>query len=70
MKIQKIIFEMGSDFHAIMECEHCGSTQENKSGYHDNYYHVEVIPGMFCEKCGKNRLGDDKPSECVGEPLP
>lgn len=58
MKIKTITFELGNDFNAIMECEHCGSTQENKSGYHDNYYHTRVIPAMHCNGCGKNRAGE------------
>lgn len=58
MKIDKMTFEMGRDFKAIMVCEHCGEKQENKTGYHDTYYHTEVIPGMFCNACGKNRSGE------------
>ena len=57
MKIQEETFCMGNDFHAIMECEHCGSTQELKSGYHDGFYHSRVIPAMTCKACGKNRGG-------------
>ena len=58
MKIQSFTFEMGRDFHAIMECEHCGATQPNKCGYHDSYYHEVVIPGMHCNSCGKDRYGN------------
>jgi hypothetical protein len=58
MKIQKITFELGSDFSAIMECEHCQATQTLISGYHDNYYHTKVIPAMTCKKCGRNRNGE------------
>ena len=57
MKISKITFEHRNDFSADMECEHCGAHQKITSGYHDNYYHTQVIPGMFCNECGKNRLG-------------
>jgi hypothetical protein len=55
MKIKKITFEMGNDFSAIMECEHCHATQNLTSGYHDNYYHTKVIPDMVCRSCGKRR---------------
>jgi hypothetical protein len=58
MKIRQITFEHRNDFFAVMECEHCGATQENKSGYHDKYYHTQVIPNMHCKKCGKDREGN------------
>lgn len=57
MKIQTITSEHGNDFSAVMECEHCGSTQRITSGYHDNFYHTRVIPAMTCKSCGKNRDG-------------
>ena len=57
MKIAKMLSEYRNDFTAIMKCEHCGSTKELTSGYHDNYYHTEVIPAMHCNTCGKNRAG-------------
>jgi hypothetical protein len=57
MKIQRITFQMGNDFAAIMECEHCGAAQELKTGYNDNYYHSRVIPAMTCRACGRNRAG-------------
>jgi phage terminase large subunit GpA-like protein len=58
MKIQHILSESGNDFTATMECEHCGSTQRLSSGYHDNFYHTQVVPAMTCRACGKNRAGD------------
>lgn len=58
MKIKEYTFEMGNDFKAIMECEHCDHEQPLGSGYHDNYYHTKVIPAMTCGGCGKNRAGD------------
>ena len=58
MKIKNITSEMGNDFAAVMECEHCRSTQKLTSGYHDNFYHTRVIPAMTCKACGKNRAGD------------
>jgi hypothetical protein len=57
MKIQKYTHQHGNDFSAIMECEHCGHTGENKYGYHDGFYHDRVIPQIFCASCGKNREG-------------
>lgn len=58
MKIKEITFEMGNDFAAIMECEHCRSTQKITTGYHDNFYHTHVIPKMACKACGKIRSGE------------
>lgn len=48
----------GRDFHATMECEHCGEKQEITTGYDDAYYHQRVIPEMTCLACGKNRAGE------------
>ena len=59
MKIQKITFQMGNDFYAVMECEHCGGTQELKSGYHDAFYHNHVIPAITCKNCGLNQSGEN-----------
>lgn len=58
MKIKEITSEMRNDFSAIMECEHCKSTQTLNSGYHDNFYHTKVVPALVCKTCGKNRDGD------------
>lgn len=60
MKIQRITREHRNDFRAVMVCEHCGHTQDNPNGYHDNYYHTQVIPGMYCESCNRNRAGQSK----------
>lgn len=57
MKIKEITFEMGNDFAATMECEHCGNTQKLRYGYHDNHFHTRVIPSLTCKSCGKNRSG-------------
>lgn len=65
MKIKTITFEHSRDFSAVMECEHCGATQQNNSGYHDSYYHTEVIPAMTCKACGKNRAGQTKPVHVI-----
>lgn len=57
MKIKRITFEMGADFHAVMECEHCGHDQPMRHGYHDGYFHDNVIPAMPCQSCGLDRAG-------------
>lgn len=58
MKVDEYTFAMGNDFSAIMECEHCGGKQKLTSGYHDGFYHNQVIPAMKCDRCGKNRAGE------------
>lgn len=57
MRIKEITSESGNDFSAVMECEHCQSTQKISSGYHDNFYHTRVIPAMSCKTCGRKRDG-------------
>ena len=59
MKIKNILSEHSNDFTAMMECEHCGHERKLTSGYHDNYYHTQVIPNMHCESCGLDRAGAD-----------
>ena len=61
MMIHSFTFEGGRDFHATMVCEHCGAYRPNNAGYHDSYYHTQVIPGMFCQACHRNRAGDAEP---------
>lgn len=54
------------DFTAIMECEFCGATDKNSSGYDDAYYHNEVIPNMKCKGCGHSTIsqgGEAKPQQ-------
>ena len=58
MRIKQITWEMGNDFSADMECEHCGHVGKITSGYHDGFYHTRVIPAMKCSVCGKNRAGE------------
>jgi len=53
MKIKKITSQHRRDFGAVLECEHCGSTQELTSGYDDDYFHRNVIPNIECRTCGK-----------------
>lgn len=60
MKIKTIISEHCNDFIAIMVCEHCGTEWTNNTGYHDNNYHVRVIPEIFCAVCHRNRAGETR----------
>lgn len=57
MHITKFLTEHRNDFTAIIKCEHCEKEEKLTTGYHDNYYHAQVIPGMYCKDCGKNRTG-------------
>ena len=52
VKIKEYTFEMGNDFSAILQCEHCASTQTIFHGYHDDFYHNKVIPSIKCKSCG------------------
>ena len=52
MRIKEIISQSRRDFRAIYVCEHCG-TEKESYGYDDTNFHVNVIPKMECEKCGK-----------------
>jgi len=61
MKIKEIISQHRRDFTAVMECEHCGHTEIDNSGYDDDYYHRNVIPKMKCPKCGKTSPEDYTP---------
>ena len=60
MKIQKIVSQSRRDFTAVYECEHCGYTEE-RGGYDDNNFHVNVIPQMKCAECGKVSGNDYRP---------
>ena len=42
-----------NDFTAILQCEHCDSTQRLTSGYNDSNYYNKVIPAIRCNSCGK-----------------
>ena len=58
MRIKQVTSQLGRDFCADMECEHCGHQSKLITGYDDNYYHQKVIPAMTCGSCGKNRSGE------------
>lgn len=53
-----MLSQIRRDFTAIMECEFCGDTQKNDSGYDDAFYHSNVIPDMKCGKCGKSTISE------------
>lgn len=61
MRILKITSQNRRDFHAIYECEHCGYTTPESSGYDDSYFHNVVIPKMVCPECGKTASSDYRP---------
>jgi primosomal protein N' len=63
MRIKEITNQNRRDFTALMECEHCGSTEINGSGYDDAFYHKNVIPKIECKQCGKTSGEDYKPRE-------
>lgn len=52
MKIKEIISQYRRDFTAIYECEHCGKTTGEMSGYDDDHFHRNVIPDWICKHCG------------------
>lgn len=59
MRIKQILSQSRRDFTAIMECEFCGETDKNASGY-------EVIPNMKCKGCGHSTIskgGEIKPQQ-------
>lgn len=53
MRLIKVTSRLGRDFWGDLECEFCKHPQKLNSGYDDNYFHQNVIPGMKCEACGK-----------------
>lgn len=60
MKIKKITSQSRRDFTAILECEHCESTQKI-NGYDDDNYHRNVIPVIKCKSCGEIAPKDYRP---------
>lgn len=57
MKIHRITSQHRNDFSAVLECEHCGDHQYLRSGYNDDNYHLNVLPRIKCDNCGKDREG-------------
>lgn len=57
MKIHQELGGGGNDFYATFICEHCAHVTPKRAGYHDGYFHNQVIPSWFCPECGKNRAG-------------
>lgn len=69
MKIKKITWQMGNDYSADMECEHCGRIGRDESGYMDNFYMTRVIPAMHCKGCGRNRAGNLEHTDAAVSPV-
>jgi C4-type Zn-finger protein len=66
MIIKEMLSQSRRDFTATMECEFCGNTVKNDSGYDDVNYHENVIPNMKCKKCDKSTVsknGDINPQQ-------
>lgn len=61
MKIKTITYQHRRDFHADMECEHCGAESKLTTGYDDDFYHGNVIPKMKCDECGLTASEDYRP---------
>jgi phage terminase large subunit GpA-like protein len=59
MKIDTMVWEHRNDFTADLRCEHCGHKQRLTTGYHDNYYHTQVLPKIRCGCCGRDRQGNE-----------
>jgi hypothetical protein len=60
MRIKKILSRDRRDFTAIFECESC-STEEERRGYDDAYFHKQVIPDIACSSCGEKSPRDNVP---------
>ena len=54
MKIKRITQQHRRDFQAIYECEHC-EYEFSGTGYDDDNFHQNVIPGIECAKCGNRK---------------
>ena len=65
MKLNRILKKMGYDFQGEYKCEFCGAIETDKTvnSYMDANYFENVIPNMFCKKCGKNSNGKVKESK-------
>lgn len=55
-----IVSQSRRDFKAIYVCEHCGH-EKRGYGYDDTNFHVNVIPQMECDICGKIAGHDYRP---------
>jgi len=60
MRIKEITSQHRRDLQAIFECEHCGKTCRGE-GYDDTNFHVNVVPNMKCDKCGKTAKENFRP---------
>lgn len=62
MHIKEILSQHRRDFKAVLECEHCLSTQR-QACYDDDNFHINVIPIIPCDDCGKVAGPDYVPRE-------
>ena len=53
MKLVEITDQMRRDFTGTYVCESCGNKEE-RHGYDDDNFHVNVTPNWKCKKCGKS----------------
>lgn len=59
MRIKEILSQNRRDFRALFVCPFCGY-EEEKPGYDDANFHLNVIPKMECKKMRENRAGRSK----------
>jgi len=58
MKIKSTHGWSRRDFSAVLECESCGHTQEQRNCYDDRNYYDNVVPKIKCESCGEFGTSD------------
>jgi hypothetical protein len=56
MKIKMITSRHGNDFCAILKCEYCGCTQEQRGTSEEKYLNQTAMPAIVCQMCGKTTL--------------
>lgn len=67
MNVERVTWRHRNDFSAVMRCEHCNHTQEDRGMYADDFYIEQVIPARhYCGACGLNSLGELSPARAIG----
>ena len=61
MRIIKTYNWSRRDFTFDSECEHCGHTETDQSGYDDRHFHDHVMPSRQCSECGKTSPEGSEP---------
>mgnify|MGYP000998714456 CR=1 FL=1 len=69
MKHLETLWQYSYDYHAVFECEFCGSTELHKHCYADNNFDHRVIPAIRCSKCNK-KTDESLPDERLGCGVP